>query len=407
MTATSPPNFLATLVRPRAGNFGQFSSHRPACCPIVVASRSTQQQRRHFSLSTSTVAYRPHSACPHPPLSITGPASRTPSARTTKMSTSRPLSSSASTSSRAQTTARQREPKRFAPLNPNAENGHELPKLKGIIFDMDGTLCLPQNYMFREMREALGIPRSVDILDHIRALSNEPDIPAAVSGDNGSIPHPHSTVNPFQLPAEEILSPFSDKIPDPPPLSPQARAVAQIQAIERNAMSSQRPQPGLQALMDYLTQRGVRKALCTRNFPAPVHHLLSNYLPEEVFEPIITRETEGVEPKPSPEGLWMIAQAWGLDGEIEVGEIRESVEADAGEIDPLELARRYLGSGLIMVGDSIDDMAAGWRAGAATVLLAQDENQELVKHEYTGLSIRRLDDLIDILENGFAESAQP
>ncbi|OAP58621.1 hypothetical protein AYL99_07711 [Fonsecaea erecta] len=297
--------------------------------------------------------------------------------------------------------SRRREPKRFAPLNPNAESGHDLPQLKGIIFDMDGTLCLPQNYMFREMREALGIPRSVDILDHIRSLSNEPDI----GPEPGSGPHPHSTINPFQLPAEEMLSPFSDKIPDPPPSSPQARAVAKIQAIERNAMSSQRPQPGLQALMDYLTQRGVRKALCTRNFPAPVHHLLSNHLPEVVFEPIITRETEGVEPKPSPEGLWMIARAWGLDREIEAGKIRESVES-GGDVDPLELARRYLGSGLIMVGDSIDDMAAGWRAGAATVLLVQDENQELAKHQYTGLSIRRLDDLIDILENGFAESAQ-
>ncbi|OAL20233.1 hypothetical protein AYO20_11522 [Fonsecaea nubica] len=318
-------------------------------------------------------------------------------------------SGSAPASTSAQATARRRDPKRFAPLNPHAETGHDLPKLQGIIFDMDGTLCLPQNYMFREMREALGIPRSVDILDHIRTLSNEPDVPIA-SSDGGpdsesTRPHPHSTINPFQLPSEDMLSPFSDKIPDPPPLSPQARAVAKVQAIERNAMSSQRPQPGLQALMDYLTKRGVRKALCTRNFPAPVHHLLSNHLPEHVFEPIITRESEGVEPKPSPEGLWMIAQAWGLDREIEVGQVQGSVEAADG-FDPLELARRYLGSGLIMVGDSIDDMAAGWRAGAATVLLAQDENQDLVKHEYTGLSIRRLDELIDILENGFAENAQ-
>ncbi|KIW87342.1 uncharacterized protein Z519_11978 [Cladophialophora bantiana CBS 173.52] len=320
--------------------------------------------------------------------------------------------SSASCAQAATARSRQRKPKRFAPLNPDAENGHDLPKLQGIVFDMDGTLCLPQNYMFREMREALGIPRSVDILDHIRSLSNEPDNPDDASSDDiapdsvSGRPPPHSTLSPFQLPSEDILSPISDMIAHPAALSPQARAVAKIQAIERHAMSSQRPQPGLQALMDYLTQRGVKKALCTRNFPAPVHHLLNNYLPEEVFEPIITRETEGVSPKPSPDGLWMIAQVWGLDREIEIGEIRESVEADRGEFDPLELARRYLGSGLIMVGDSIDDMAAGWRAGAATVLLAQDENQDLIKHEYTGLSIARLDELIDILENGFAESAQ-
>ena len=31
-------------------------------------------------------------------------------------------------------------------------------------------------------------------------------------------------------------------------------------------MSSQQPQPGLVQLMDYLQARGVRRALCTRNF---------------------------------------------------------------------------------------------------------------------------------------------
>lgn len=253
--------------------------------------------------------------------------------------------------------------------------------------------------MFKEMRAALDIPRSVDILDHIRSLSNEPDTsPSTSKGDE-----PHSSTDPSQPPAEEVLS-HRSFVSDLQPSSPQARAVAKIQAIERHAMTSQRPQPGLQELMAYLTRRGVRKALCTRNFPAPVHHLLGNHLPEEVFDPIITRETEGIQPKPSPEGLWTIAQAWGLHREVdELAQDSVSV-GENGEIDPLELAKRYLGSGLIMVGDSIDDMAAGHRAGAATVLLANDENDVLTKHEYTGLSIRRLDELIDILEKGFAES---
>lgn len=54
-----------------------------------------------------------------------------------------------------------------------------------------------------------------------------------------------------------------------------------------------------------------------------------------------------------------------------------------------------------MVGDSIDDMAAGRRAGAATVLLVNDVNGRLVRHEYTDLVIERLDELVGILENGF------
>jgi len=55
------------------------------------------------------------------------------------------------------------------------------------------------------------------------------------------------------------------------------------------------------------------------------------------------------------------------------------------------------------VGDSGDDMAAGFRAGAATVLLANEGNAALRGHEYTGLVIERLDELVGILERGFEE----
>jgi phosphoglycolate phosphatase-like HAD superfamily hydrolase len=57
-------------------------------------------------------------------------------------------------------------------------------------------------------------------------------------------------------------------------------------------------------------------------------------------------------------------------------------------------------SNLIMVGDSIDDVTAGRRAGAKTVLLVNDVNRHLIDHEHTDLVISRLDELIDVLENG-------
>jgi hypothetical protein len=55
------------------------------------------------------------------------------------------------------------------------------PNIKGVIFDMgsprlnsmlieDGTLCLPQNWMFGHMRAALGIDDKIDILTHIESL---------------------------------------------------------------------------------------------------------------------------------------------------------------------------------------------------------------------------------------------
>ncbi len=48
-------------------------------------------------------------------------------------------------------------------------------------------------------------------------------------------------------------------------------------------------------------------------------------------------------------------------------------------------------------------MTAGYKAGTATVLLANEVNQALKRHEHTGAWIDRLDDLIELLDNGFEE----
>ncbi|RFU29921.1 hypothetical protein B7463_g6431, partial [Scytalidium lignicola] len=175
------------------------------------------------------------------------------------------------------------------------------------------------------MREAVSIPKSSDILDHIYAL----------------------------------------------PLSEQDAAMEKIRAIEREAMTSQTAQPGLVELMTYLESKSIPKGICTRNFETPVAHLLDKFLDGLHFHPIITRDFRP--PKPDPAGILHIAKSWGL--------------SDASQ--------------LIMVGDSLDDMTAGYRAGAATVLLVNDVNARLANHEHTDLCIYRLDDLIKILEEGF------
>ncbi|KAI8255076.1 hypothetical protein K4K58_005899 [Colletotrichum sp. SAR11_239] len=198
----------------------------------------------------------------------------------------------------------------------------------------------PQTYMFKEMRDALKITKSVDILDHIYAL-----------------PTPEA----------------------------QETAMESIRQIERTAMASQVAQPGLVELMSYLDSRGVRKGICTRNFDTPVAHLLGKFLEGSLFEPIITRDFRP--PKPDPAGILHIAKSWGLVKEAPIGADGQEAQGDAAE--------------LIMVGDSIDDITAGRRAGAATVLLANDVNVHLVDHEHTDLVIRRLDELIPILEDGF------
>lgn len=57
-------------------------------------------------------------------------------------------------------------------------------------------------------------------------------------------------------------------------------------------------------------------------------------------------------------------------------------------------------SGLIMVGDLVDDIIVGRRVGVKMVLLVNDVNRYLVDYEYIDLVIERLDELIEVLEEG-------
>lgn len=133
-------------------------------------------------------------------------------------------------------------------------------------------LSLPQNYMFAEMRSALSIEKPTDILDHIYTLP----------------------------PAEQEV------------------AFQKIRNIESAACSSQAPQPGLLSLMEYLDSKSMRKGICTRNFDAPVNHLLGKFLQGQVFAPVVTRDFRP--PKPDPAGILHIAKTWGLVKEDGTGD---------------------------------------------------------------------------------------
>ncbi|KAM3425315.1 putative hydrolase [Cercospora zeina] len=229
----------------------------------------------------------------------------------------------------------------FAPLSAGSaiNSDPNLLRLQGIVFDMDGTLCEPQNWMFGQMRSAIGIPKSEDILDHINAL-----------------PEPRQT-----------------------------EAFDKIKAIESEAMSKQIPQAGLVALMEFLDRHGIKKAICTRNFDAPVNHLLEKHIPSHLnpFDPVITRDFKP--PKPSPEGILHIARGW-------------RVENSRG--NPMERTAEVPLLPIIMVGDSVDDMAAGRGAGALTVLLKSEGKEELETDARTDVAIGTLDELIGLLEQG-------
>ena len=58
------------------------------------------------------------------------------------------------------------------------------------------------------------------------------------------------------------------------------------------------------------------------------------------------------------------------------------------------------------VGDSIDDMTAGYLAGAFTILLANAENEALKQHEHTDYWVERLDELVHVLEDGLGDEQE-
>jgi HAD superfamily hydrolase (TIGR01549 family) len=252
-------------------------------------------------------------------------------------------------------------PRRFAPLDPaKQKEGDKRPKLKGIVFDVDGTLCEQYPWetcrLLTRTRPAAELHVRRDEVRASRIYCTTLDTPLISDRAALNIEKPTDILDHiYSLPEAE-----------------QEEAHEKIRNIERTAMKSQQPQAGLVELMDYLDSRGVQKGICTRNFDAPVEHLLSTFLPSSKFSPIITREFRP--PKPDPAGILHIAKQW--------------MHEDGGD-------------SLIMVGDSIDDMTAGHRAGAATVLLVNDANKHLAEHEHTDLVVKQLDDLIDILEKGF------
>lgn len=133
-----------------------------------------------------------------------------------------------------------------------------LTQIKAVIFDMDGTLCLPQPWMFPAMREAIGLDdTSKDILEFIDEMD---DLQSKIDAENG------------------------------------------LARVEKKAMDEMIPQPGLQEIMKYLTKKNISKNICTRNVEGPVQYLINKFIPGDYssFDHIVTREFRPAKPFPDP-----------------------------------------------------------------------------------------------------------
>mmetsp|Transcript_54857 Transcript_54857/g.90952 ORF Transcript_54857/g.90952 Transcript_54857/m.90952 type:complete len:384 (+) Transcript_54857:131-1282(+) len=134
--------------------------------------------------------------------------------------------------------------------------------LRGVVFDMDGTLTVP-NLNFAEMYTRAGVPKGEDIL---------------------------------QLPWRA-----------------DAHAAAVVEEMEEEGRRTLRLMPGAAELGKWLQAHGVRTALVTRNSAKTVAHFHSSVWPAALqpFSPAISRDD--VWPaKPDPAAMAAICEQWGV-----------------------------------------------------------------------------------------------
>ena len=139
-----------------------------------------------------------------------------------------------------------------------------MPRLKGVIFDLDGTL-VDSRLDFDLMRQEIGIPAHHPVLEFVESLPE---------GE-----HKQSS--------REIL------------LKHEFRGAREATII-----------PGVDILLDKLLSLNLHQGILTRNMKEPTQLTLKR-LSLQRFSQIITRED--APPKPDPTGLLMICQAWQCD----------------------------------------------------------------------------------------------
>lgn len=215
-------------------------------------------------------------------------------------------------------------------------------RIRAVVFDMDGTLTQQGAIDFKRMRERIGAPHGIDILEHVASSPNS----AAL---------------------EEI-----------------------VREEEELGMQRLKLMPDCDRAFEYLLSRGMHRALLTRNNDDAMRRtveLLQSELTkakaetamdklgsaqQQIFHHMLSRSFTPAKPHPAP--LLHLCGQWG--------------------IAPHEC---------IMVGDSMDDIACANAAGAIAVLIGADEScaifQQALPHaDHVIRSLSELETVIEELE---------
>ncbi|KAJ2760192.1 hypothetical protein IWQ56_005548 [Coemansia nantahalensis] len=147
-------------------------------------------------------------------------------------------------------------------------------RIRGVVFDMDGTLTTPISGFLAQMRQELSVPSGVRILDYIED---------SMDGE--------------------------------------ARAWAhqRLVEIEDAAMGTMELSPGLVELLQFLHDNEIRTAIITRNNRRALDHFVNNVVSRQPethralfsFDPLIDRSFAPT--KPAPESMLHISERWGIE----------------------------------------------------------------------------------------------
>src|SRR5262249_14300826 len=146
-------------------------------------------------------------------------------------------------------------------------NGATPHRIRGVVFDMDGTL-VHQAIDFDAIRRELGLPTGTPLLEAL------------------------------------------DQLPPPE----RAAAWTILDRHEQTAAAAAEVLPGVRESLAWLAARPVRRGVLTRNSRSAATAVLARCgLP--MFDPVVSRDDAPY--KPQPQGLWQICTAWGLPpGEV-------------------------------------------------------------------------------------------
>lgn len=184
-----------------------------------------------------------------------------------------------------------------------------MPQVTGIIFDLDDTL-VASGLDFDSMRAEMRLPRGVPVLEAIA-----------------------------ELPAED-----------------QRRCNEILDRHEMAGAARAELMPGVQSFLHRLAERGLRRAVVTRNSRIQTLPLLARL--ELEFDAVLTRDDGPV--KPDPAAIWEICRRWQTHAErvVVIGDYRFD----------LEMGHRAGAKSVLYLGRRLRDPLPDWASEADLVL---------------------------------------